>query len=250
DVMIPSHTLDFQEELLERLLFKVKKGVIDEKRIDESLERILTLKGKHPVEGNQAGPGKNPGPLRKHIVLEQEIADRSITLLRNRAGVLPLEKDKKILILEWQKKVTGPSITENEKQGRSMIRPISSRHLKNSEVKILEPADSIPGELLAELGDYAYVIVFTYSRTGKIRQQQTASLKTLFQHRRDTIVVSLENPYEIKNIPSVDTFLVTYGFRQVQVEALFKVLTGDIKPHGKLPVKIDQMFPRNYGLCY
>ena len=84
--------------------------------------------------------------------------------------------------------------------------------------------------------------------TGKIDHLQTEAVKKLLYHRKDAIIVSLENPYEIKKFPSVDTYLVTYGFRLVQVEALFKVLTANIIPSGKLPVKIEGLFPRGYGL--
>ncbi|MDQ1354051.1 MAG: Beta-N-acetylhexosaminidase [Acidobacteriota bacterium] len=48
DLMIASHSPDFQAELLDALYSQVKNGVIPEKRIDESLGRILKLKEKYP----------------------------------------------------------------------------------------------------------------------------------------------------------------------------------------------------------
>ena len=250
DVMVPSHTFDFQEELLDILWFYAKKGTIEEKRIDESLTRILALKNKR-FPGLTA-PGKPEQKettgiqIRKNIALEREIADRSITLLRNSLGVLPIERNKKTLVLEWTRSITGPSIAENE--GQTMIERISGQFLENREHMLLKPGEPLPEKLETRLKNYSYIIVFIYSRTGKIDHLQTEAVKKLLYHRKDAVIVSLENPYEIKKFPFVDTYLVTYGFRLVQVEALFKVLFGNIIPSGKLPVKIEGLFPRGYGL--
>jgi len=250
DVMVPSHTFAFQEELLDILWFYTKKGRIEEKRIDESLTRILTLKNKRFPDltaARKQEPPKTTGiQIRKNIAAEREIADRAVTLLRNNLGVLPVDRNKNTLVLEWARSIKGPSIAENE--GQSMIERISTDYLENREHMLLKPNEPLPEKLEVQLKNYSYIIVFIYSRTGKIDHHQTEAVKKLLHHRKDAIIVSLENPYEIKKFPSVDTYLVTYGFRMVQVEALFKVLTGEIVPSGKLPVKIEGLFPRGFGL--
>jgi beta-N-acetylhexosaminidase len=250
DVMVPSHTFDLQEELLDILWFHAKKGTIEEKRIDESLTRILTLKNKRFPDLTAARKPGQPKTtdmqIRKNIAVEREIADKSITLLRNRLGVLPIERNKKTLVLEWTRSIKGPTIAENE--GQSMIERISAQYLENREHMLLKPDEPLPEKLESQLKHYTYIIVFIYSRTGKIDHYQTKAVKKLLYHRKDAIIVSLENPYEIKKFPSADTYLLTYGFRMVQVEALFKVLTGEIIPSGKLPVKIEGLFPRGHGL--
>jgi beta-N-acetylhexosaminidase len=252
DVMTASRTFDFQAELLEILWFYAKNGTIEEKRIDESLERILTLKNKHwpgLVLNRKEKPPANTGfQIRKNIAVEREIAGQSITLLRNTLNILPMAKDKKALVLEWTRSITGPSAAENE--GRSMIQRISAEFLENREHVLLDPGKPLPGKLLTRLNNYDYIIVFIYSRAGKIDHSQTTAVKKLLGLRRDAVIVSLENPYEIKKFPLVDTFLVTYGFRMVQVEALFKVLTGQVVPSGKLPVNIEGLFSRGHGLGY
>jgi beta-N-acetylhexosaminidase len=171
-----------------------------------------------------------------------------VTLLRNRAGVLPIEKSKKVLVLEWARLISGPSIAEQEKQ--SVIGEISGKYLANRDLDVLKPDEPLPGRLIHRFNDYSYIIACIYSRTGEIDRYQTEAVKTLLQLRKDAVIVSLEAPYEIKKFPSVDTFLVTYGFRKVQVEALFKVLTGAIKPTGRLPVEIKGLFPRRFGLDF
>jgi beta-N-acetylhexosaminidase len=242
DVLVPSHTLDFQKELIQRLEFSVKQGIIPEARIDESLSRIRAFK-RSKRKGDETGPD----PLRRHIALEQEMADRSVTLLKNNHAALPLEPGQKTLLLEWQKTISGPSIAENETQ--TMLQTVSADYLQNRRHVTLE-TPALPPELEKRLinEEDAYVIGLIYSRRGEEDRAQVRAVQRLLELRNDAILVSLESPYEIKKFPEAGTFIVTYGFRKVQVEALFKVLTGRITPSGRLPVEIKNHFPRGSGL--
>jgi beta-N-acetylhexosaminidase len=251
DVLIPSHTLQFQQELLDRLEFNVKQGTITEARIDESLARIKALKHqaaltRHRISETALAPAQE---LRQNIDREREIAAQSITLLRHQQGLLPLKRDAKILLIEWEKKIIGPSVSEDE--GRSMVEMVSNGFLKQRVYVMLKPdeTDMLPEDLETRLQakEDDVVIACIYSRTGTASRNQFKAVKRLLHLRSDAVIVSMENPYEIKKFPSARTFLVTYGFRMVQVEALFKVLTGQVAPAGKLPVEIKGLFPRGSG---
>ncbi len=62
--------------------------------------------------------------------------------------------------------------------------------------------------------------------------------------REDVIVVATGNPYDIRNMPEVKTYLATFGFKNSQIKAFFEILTGEGKPSGILPVEIKELFPR------
>ncbi len=56
---------------------------------------------------------------------------------------------------------------------------------------------------------------------------------------------------------SPDHALATYGFRAVSMEALSRVLFGEVNPSGRLPVSIPAandpkniLYPYGYGLSY
>lgn len=86
------------------LIALVRDGVIPEHRIDQSVRRILLLKAEL---GLLDAPYPDPA-LRGRFATEasvqsaREAARRSITLLKNEGGVLPLRRDARIL-------VTGPA---------------------------------------------------------------------------------------------------------------------------------------------
>ena len=252
DLMIASHSPGFQVELLDALYFQVKKGVIPEKRIDESLERILKLKEKYPPL-SPISPDRAKKTVRIHRAAEKKIADRSITVLRNRKGIIPIKPAARTLIIEWGKvqATMPPSSAANV----SYLARAAGQFLEHVDIEILDllppgndeqgnPVAHIPETLRNKLKEYDQVIAALYSRSPNIERLQAGPLNELFGLRSDVIVAALGNPYDIRNFPLVDTYVVTYGFREVQVEALFRVLTGVIKSSGKLPVQIRGLFPR------
>ncbi|HWD77267.1 MAG TPA: endonuclease/exonuclease/phosphatase family protein, partial [Kribbella sp.] len=74
------------------------------------------------------------------------------------------------------------------------------------------------------------------------------------------IVVPVRDPYDIAYFDAPRTALVTYGSTAVSMEALAKVLYGELAPTGKLPVEIparpetpetaETLFPFGYGLTF
>ncbi|HEX6037327.1 glycoside hydrolase family 3 N-terminal domain-containing protein [Longimicrobium sp.] len=89
---------------MDALIELVREGAVSERRIDESVRRILTLK---EALGLFDAPLPDPA-LRARFATEQsaevarQAARESITLLKNEGGILPLKPDAKIL-------VTGPA---------------------------------------------------------------------------------------------------------------------------------------------
>jgi beta-N-acetylhexosaminidase len=252
DMMIASHSPDFQAELLDALYSQVKNGAIPEKRIDESLERILKLKEKYPPLPTTSPEGTKK-TVRIHRAAEKKIADRSITVLRNRKAIIPIKPGARPLIIEWGKvQATMPPSSATKV---SYLARVAGQFLEHVDIEILDlplavndehgsPLSHIPETLRNKLKDYDHIIAALYSRSPEIERLQAELVKELLGLRSDLIVVALGNPYDIRNFPLVDTYVVTYGFREVQLEALFRVLTGVIKPTGQLPVQIHNIFPR------
>jgi len=248
DVIVSSHEFDFQRELFEVLLFYAKKGLIKEKRIDASILRIMELKERYFNNAVRKIRDKKTvlTKLRSNINLERKIADDSITLLRNKTGVIPIVKEKKILILEWEKVRATTAIQKAENV--SMLGTIGKKYLRNVDIKILKLDGKISKSLGFKLKEYSYIIAGVYSRNPEVEKIQAQAIRKIIKLRKNLIVVALGNPYDIRSFPFVDTYIVTYGFRRVQIESLFKVIIGEIKSHGKLPVEIRDIFPRGYGL--
>ncbi len=61
------------------------------------------------------------------------------------------------------------------------------------------------------------------------------------------ITVALRSPSDLAYYPEVETHLVSYGNWDSQMRALVKVLFGEIKPKGKLPVPIKGLYKVGYS---
>jgi beta-N-acetylhexosaminidase len=238
DVLTVSHHLDFQRELADILYFTVKKGRIEENRLDRSLSRILALKNRYKLLKARKirNPVSDGKVVRSHLGQERKLAEQSITMLRNEQGLIPLQRNQRILILEWQKvKATQPL---SQAEDRSMLEETAGQFFQQVEIRVMKLDGSVPARILDCLSGFDYVLAGLYSRSPDISVLQARALNRIREIREDVIAVALGNPYDISYFPDIKTYLATYGFRRVQLEALFKVLVGDIPAMGKLPVRI------------
>jgi beta-N-acetylhexosaminidase len=70
----------------------------------------------------------------------------------------------------------------------------------------------------------------------------------LFALGKPVILVSMMNPYDLRYFPTADTVLATYGLTSAAMSAAARLMFGEIKPQGRLPVTIPGFFPRGSGL--
>ncbi|OYN99668.1 glycosyl hydrolase [Enemella evansiae] len=79
-----------------QLVAAVRDGSLDERALDLAADRVLEL-----IRRARAGAGATTGPLDvdAHHALAREAAGRSIVLLRNEGGLLPLATDAKLAVI-------------------------------------------------------------------------------------------------------------------------------------------------------
>jgi beta-N-acetylhexosaminidase len=77
---------------------------------------------------------------------------------------------------------------------------------------------------------------------GTLRADQDATQAALVQamlaRGQRVIVVALRTPYDLLAFPQVETYLCAYGIRPVTIEAVARVLMGEIPAWGVLPCPI------------
>jgi len=227
DIMIISHTKLLQEKYYNIALNLVKSGKISEKRIDDSVLRILKLKNKYKVNKFEYKRIRKYPILRKDIAIERKIAIDSIKVLRNRNNILPINKDSKCLFIECTNKITVPSVINEKKI--SQFESIIKKHFPlNTTVKLnlSYDLDINYKQATKNINDYDNVIVFIYSFNAKTKKNLITLIDKIYRKREDIIIISLENPYEINQLSFINTFICSYGFRQVQLEAVLKTLSS------------------------
>ncbi|WUJ72816.1 endonuclease/exonuclease/phosphatase family protein [Kribbella soli] len=232
------------------VLDAVRSGRISEARIDESVERILTLKHDtglvdHPYV-DLARVAKIVGTPANYAEA-QRIADRSTTLLRDDAALLPLSPAPRTIL------VTGYSPTNlaTALQSRGATAVVKDTGTTPTDAKIADAVATV-ADLTVVLTNKAWDTAVTDKQA-----KQQKLVNALLATGRPVIVVPVRDPYDVAYFDPAPTTLVTYGSTAPSMEALAKVLYGEIAPTGKLPVEIpakadptEIMHPFGHGLTF
>jgi beta-N-acetylhexosaminidase len=235
DVISVSHSIRFQTDLIDSLAETLRKDTFLTERIEASVRRINALKSGIRPAGFLTR--FLPVRLRKNKRKEMKIADASTTVLKNERGLLPMERDCSVLIIDAKKKVHSvnmgnvPDMDLIEESGRRYFPRLKYTRLPES-LTFSEPE-------LKEIDISEFVILVDHSWSSRMDPELRAIMNELIGLRDDLILVCANSPFVAESFPAAGTIVLTYGLRQVQSESLFRCLSGKIKPEGRLPVRLN-----------
>lgn len=188
--------------------------------------------------------------------LAQEIADKSVTMVRNDGDVLPLN----VKTSSRQKLLTV--VLQNARsrfEGGDFYQELRSRF--NTELVRITPesnrlnqTDALKGaRTAAAIVVSCYVDVMISSNRFGLDANQTRLLKDLEriaeQRNIPIIIVSFGSPYVIMGHDKVPAYICAYSGAKVCETAVAKVLKGELDPQGRIPVTIPGVcaFGDGYG---
>ncbi|MFW6597185.1 glycoside hydrolase family 3 protein [Propionibacteriaceae bacterium Y2011] len=210
------------------VLDAVRSGRISRRRLDESLVRILGMKydrGLHRDPFVDESAVDEIVGNATHKARAQEIADQTITLLRDDADLVPLPAGEVL--------VTGYGDTTTVNLAASLS---DHGHPAQAFVTGSSPSQTLINSAVTRSAAAAVTVVLTYGADTNTAQQQL--LQALRDAGRKVVVVAVRNPYDIAGLGDTPTYLATYSWLSVSTEALAKVLAGEIPAAGRLPVSI------------
>ncbi|WP_370973028.1 glycoside hydrolase family 3 protein [Amycolatopsis sp. cg9] len=231
------------------VLNAVKTGDIPERRIDQSVLRVLKLKFKRGilfspfVDANRVM--KTVG-VPASLATAQDIADRGITAVANDAGLLPLkQKPATTLVTGWGVSSTATLAQKLTAHGTAVTAYQTGQ----------APTDAQIAQAVANAENTDLVVVLTNNIATFPRQ--TLLLDALQATGKPVVAVAAQIPYDAGYPSTVKTWLATYGYITPTLEALAKVVLGETKPVGKLPVDIPAgadlgtvKYPFGHGLTW
>jgi beta-N-acetylhexosaminidase len=237
------------------VLDAVRSGRISESRINESVFRILLLKLTRGILFQPfVDPAKVPAVVGtpENLATAQRITDKTTTLIKNGAGVLPLSKTPRNML------VTGWGVTTT----RLLSEKLTAR---GATVTVREtgasPTDAAIADAVAKAQANDVVVVTTMkawdTTVTDIGAKQQALVKALLATGKPVITVAVRDPYDIAYYNDAQTHVATYSYTPVALESLVKVLYGEVAPTGKLPVTIPiagrpdtALYPFGHGLTW
>jgi beta-N-acetylhexosaminidase len=217
------------------LLQAVRRDLLSTSDLMASAARVLALK---EWVSRQVRPPLEVVNCSEHQALASEIADQSITLVRDLAGLLPLQPapDQHVSVILPEPKDLTPADTSSYEH-LELADILRRRHSQVDEIRLpLQPSDADIAATLARMAPNSLVIVGTINAT--TYPGQAALVKALLERGQPVIAVALRMPYDLAAYPSVSTYLCTYSLQPPSLEALARVLWGDQRAVGRLPVTL------------
>lgn len=245
DLMLLTADPEVAERIYGGLQLAYTRDLFGKIHIEQSLKRIATLKN---WAAQFAPPSLDVVACTEHRQLAQALADRSVTLVRNDAGLLPLRlnTDARILVMMPQPKHLTPADT-SEHVTPTLGTAVRAYHPHVDEIITAHsPTDNEIAALREKAAAYDLLIVGTISAS--MNAAQAAMVNALLSPDLPMITAALRTPYDISVYPDAQTHLCTYSILPPSMTALAKALWGDIPTQGKLPVTIAGHYPFGHGL--
>lgn len=186
----------------------------------------------------------------EHAAIARELAERSLTLVRDEALLLPLRlsPEARLLAIMPVPRDLTPADTS------SFVRPglaaaLRVRHPAVDEIVTGHPpTDAEVAGILERAGGYAAVVIGTISATPG--STQAALVEGLVATGRPVVTVALRTPWDLAAYPAARTHVCTYSILPESMAALASALFGasaDPPFPGRLPVSIDGIAARGHG---
>jgi beta-glucosidase-like glycosyl hydrolase/CubicO group peptidase (beta-lactamase class C family) len=235
------------------ILRAIERGEISEARLDESLTRILRAKAwsglaydpKVQLENVRGIVASEP-----HLAVSETIARKSLTLLRNENGAVPIRNARRVLVVtlsDGSDPAVGRGFTSQLRRqlGTAAIQSVLLDDRSNAEDY---------EKVLSSIGDYDVIVVpaFVYVRSwsGRINlaEKNLDFLNTLVSGEAPVVLVSFGNPYIVIGLSQPDAYIAAYGASGASQEAVADALTGRAGFHGRLPITIPDLYHYGEGI--
>jgi beta-N-acetylhexosaminidase len=208
-----------------------------------SAKRILDLKD---WLSKQPQPELSVVGCAEHQNVADEIAEQSITLVRDQANLLPirLNPDQRIAVIIPQPQDLTPADTS------SYVTPALAKSLYAYHSNVDEfiiphaPAAADIATLLLKIVDYDLIILGTLNAYTQPGQQALA--REILKTHIPTVIVALRLPYDLAAFPEAPTYLCTYSLLEPSMRALAKAVFGHGEIPGHLPVAIPGLYEADY----
>ena len=235
------------------ILRAVRTHKISKRRLDQSVIRILRLKWKL---GLVKQPITDPNRWKtvvgtpRHKAVANTVAERSIMLLKNSDGLLPLQlgSGKNVLVTGFGTTTTATLGADITKYGGLATQVLATG---------FTPTTAQIAQAVAAAQQNDLVVDSTFNAWTPGPPGQINLFKALLATGKPVIVAAVGTPYDVAYLPGVSTFITSVGYQPVSLKPLVQAIFGQLNPTGKLPVTITQpppsktvLYPFGFGLSY
>jgi beta-N-acetylhexosaminidase len=174
-----------------------------------------------------------------HQRLAGEVASRSMTLIRDRAGLLPVPATnvRRVLVIEPRPRDLTPADTTSWLPPGGLAAALAERlsEVQGHVVEAAPTADEITA-LRERAASTDLVVLGTVDALGQPAVVDLA--RALVATGRPIVAVALRGPWDADAYPEIGTVLATYGIQPPSLAAAADAIVRDHQITGRLPVRL------------
>lgn len=226
--------INLQKKFYDTAVRLAREGKISEAKINEAVSRILKYKQQYIREmANSFEDIEKELCNEEAVKFSEEVSLKSITLIEDHKKLLPIKKEEKTLIVF--PKIQVVTLVENDDTGLMSLAefmPFACDKIYMS----LSPSEEEKELLLKKQTEYDKIIYCSYNAC--FNPEQASLINAL--NKDKLIVVAIRTPYDYGVLVDVSTYICSYEATPLAFKSLAKVLTGEAKAEGKIPVTIKE----------
>ena len=243
------------------LVDAVRAGRVSEDQVDASALKILTAKARLNLHRNRFVDEALVSAVvgrQSHKALLQRVADESLTLVKN-DGFFPSTAEKlgTVVHLSVQKREIDPAPAQVDARLKAafpslrtfFLGPVTAPERFGEALRAAEKADTVILSL--------FNARTAYKDNGPLRASDLDFLNRVIRAKpKATVAMAYGNPYLAAGLRNATAFAVGYGEggfcgnQLVYADSFIRLLKGEIRPLGKLPVAVSAEFPLGTGVRY
>lgn len=240
----------FNKDLAEDYQFMMdgyNNGILSEKRLMDANRRILALKAALKLHEKKASGTLVPSAVslqtlksKQHTEWAKELADASITLVKDTQKLLPIDAEKypKVLL-----EIMG-DFPSNE---RVLLQVKKELEKKNFQVFVYEKENFEVGVDNVKSFKGKYDLVIYISNVENASNQTTNRLNWYtfwgqgnnvpwFANEIPVLFISMANPYHLLDVPMIKTYINCYSNNEYVIESVVEKITGNSSFKGINPI--------------
>ena len=231
----------------------IKSGELTAARIDESVRRLLRAKHRLGLARNRfVDPAAVNRLVERGVNMSEadRIAERSITLLRNRDSMLPLDATRVARTL-----FVVVAADDDVEEGRTFT-PQIERRAKGAQIIKIDPRTTVQefDAALARATQAESIVVATFVKRAALKgtvalpEAQAAFVRKLIALDKPVAVVAFGSPYLVRQFENAPVYIAVYAIEDVAQAAAVRALFGETEINGRLPVRVPGLFELGAGI--
>jgi beta-N-acetylhexosaminidase len=224
----------------DRLIQAVRDGRLAEERVRQAARRVLEMKARINLFEEQFGPAPTGEQTATFQRAAQEMAEKSVTILRGGGQLLPdMAPATKVLTVTYGQLNPMMGMTDLEAFDQALReRGFEVDHLLNPDSRELRSAASEHDVVFINLFQMPMMSLGSARLTSSFR---TWGWRSLFVDHPAVAYTTFGSPYVAYELPHIPNLIATYGGSDDSQRAAVKVWLGEMEAQGSLPVKMPQV---------